>query len=83
MVDIKTQRRNNKAKGNQVFILERYPEEEACNGTYAFGKKKQGGGTNNALISTSNLNRSKQGMNTAFLVRDNIYCASTGNLRAL
>lgn len=53
MVDIKTQRRNNKAKGNQVFILELYPEEETCNGTYAFGEKMQRGGTNNTLISIS------------------------------
>jgi len=53
VVDIKTQGRNNEAKENQVFILECYLEAETCNDTYAFGKKKQGAGTNNTLISIS------------------------------
>lgn len=32
---------------------------------------------------SAHLHGSKQGMNTAFLVRDNICCANTGDLRAL
>lgn len=51
VVDIKMQGRNNKAKGNRVFILKHYLEAETCNDTWALGKKKQGTGTKNAPIS--------------------------------